>query len=217
MPRGVRQKPKVVEEKETATEMFMKQQIGGVVIDKLSSSVSLTSDDIRTPEGLLLLQCWTRDGLTLQQIADKLSISVGLLCKWRERYPEVLDAFRRGKELVDYEVESALLKCALGYKKKKTVTYIGKLAKNGSRDVGSEQIIEEVGPNVTACLAWLNNRNSKKWQRNRDDSLTLDDKAQGITINIVKGDAADEIKASVNDSKSNAEVTVNKNDDWGDN
>ena len=45
----------------------------------------------------------------------------------------------------------------------------------------------EVGPNTTACLAWLNNRKPEQWRRNRDNFAEYEDKQSGITINIIKG------------------------------
>lgn len=175
--------------KSRTTEAVRRAKLGGVALDKVDTSRILELSDILTPEGLLLIQCWVRDGLTVKQIADRLGVAVDTLYHWRYRNSELEEAFKRGKELVDYEVENALLKAALGYTKTKTVVYTGRLKANGNREVGEEKIVEEVGPNVTACLAWLNNRKSEKWQRNRENTVSLDDKEAGITIQIIKGDS----------------------------
>lgn len=186
------------------SEALRKARLGGVAAEKVDASRVLELEDILTDEGLTLIQCWVRDGLTVKQIAERLQVSPDTLYKWRYKNPELEEAFKKGKELVDYEVENALLKAALGYTKKKTVTYLGTVRKNGSREIGGEEIVEEVGPNVTACLAWLNNRKSKDWQRNRDESLSLEDKMSGVTIQIIKGNAAETAPQSADD------------DDWGD-
>lgn len=68
-----------------------------------------------TPDGLLLLQAWARDGLTDEQIADKLGVVPSTLYEWKKRFSEISEALKGGKEIVDTEVENALLKRALGY------------------------------------------------------------------------------------------------------
>lgn len=68
-----------------------------------------------TPDGLLLLQAWARDGLTDEQIADKLGVVPSTLYEWKKRFSEISETLKGGKEIVDTEVENALLKRALGY------------------------------------------------------------------------------------------------------
>lgn len=65
------------------------------------------------PDNSILLQGWARDGLTDAQIAGKIGINVATLYEWKKRYPKINDALKKGKEVVDYAVESALLKKAL--------------------------------------------------------------------------------------------------------
>ena len=68
-----------------------------------------------TSEGLLLLEGWARDGLTDEQIAHNMGISRSTLNQWKEKYPDISDTLKKGKEVVDRQVENALLKRALGY------------------------------------------------------------------------------------------------------
>lgn len=68
-----------------------------------------------TPDGLLKLEAWARDGLTDEQIAKNMGVSVATLYNYKRDYLEILEAIKRGKEVVDIEVENALLKRALGY------------------------------------------------------------------------------------------------------
>ena len=65
------------------------------------------------PENLLLLEGWARDGLTDEQIAKNMSISVKTLYDWKKRYSKICNTLKRGKEVADYEVENALFKTAL--------------------------------------------------------------------------------------------------------
>lgn len=66
------------------------------------------------PDGLLLLEGWARDGLTDEQIAHNMGISVKTLYVWKNEYGDICEALKRGKEVIDYEVENALLNKALG-------------------------------------------------------------------------------------------------------
>ena len=65
------------------------------------------------PEGLQLLEGWARDGLTDEQIAKKIGISRETLNQWKHKYADISDTLKKGKEVVDYEVENALLDSAL--------------------------------------------------------------------------------------------------------
>ena len=69
-----------------------------------------------TPEGLLKLEGWARDGLTDEQIADNMGICRDTLIQWKKKYSDISDTLKRGKEVIDRQVENALLKRALGYK-----------------------------------------------------------------------------------------------------
>lgn len=66
------------------------------------------------PDGLLLLEGWARDGLTDEQLAEKIGITATTLYDWKNKFPEISEALKKGKEVVDYEVENALLNKALG-------------------------------------------------------------------------------------------------------
>ena len=68
-----------------------------------------------TPEGLLLIEGWARDGLTNEQIAEKIGINVKTLYDWQKNHSNICNALKKGKEVVDRQVEQSLLKRALGY------------------------------------------------------------------------------------------------------
>lgn len=68
-----------------------------------------------TEEGLLQLESWARDGLTDEQIASNMGITRKTLAEWKTKYSDICDTLKRGKAVVDIQVENALLKRALGY------------------------------------------------------------------------------------------------------
>lgn len=116
-----------------------------------------------TKDGLLSLEGWARDGLSDKQIAKNVGISISTLCEWKNRYPEISEAIKKGKRPVDVQVENALYRSALGFKQ--TVRKPIKLRrKDGSEyiDYGEEEIY--VPPNITAQIFWLKNRKSEFWR-----------------------------------------------------
>ena len=70
-------------------------------------------NDWLEPDKLILLEGWSRNGLTNQQIADNIGINVKTLYDWKNKESDICNALKKGKEVVDIEVENALLKSAL--------------------------------------------------------------------------------------------------------
>lgn len=66
-----------------------------------------------TAEGLILLEGWARDGLTEKQIAKNMGVSLTSLKKYKNDHPTIMAALKKGKAVIDYEVENALLQSAL--------------------------------------------------------------------------------------------------------
>ena len=66
-----------------------------------------------TPEGLTLIEGWARDGLSDEQIAHNMGVAYSTLRKWRDELEALSAALKKGKEVVDFEVENALYKNAM--------------------------------------------------------------------------------------------------------
>lgn len=66
-----------------------------------------------TDDGLTLLEGWARDGLTDEQISHNMGVACSTLRLWKDKYSAISAALKKGKEVVDYEVENALLNKAL--------------------------------------------------------------------------------------------------------
>ena len=64
-------------------------------------------------DNLILLEGWARSGLTDEQIAHNMGIHVSTLYTFKNKSNEINEALRKSKEIVDFEVESALLKNAM--------------------------------------------------------------------------------------------------------
>lgn len=152
-----------------------------------------------TDDGLVLLEAWARDGLTQTDICERIGISWATLFTWKRDYPEINKALSTSREIIDYKVENALLKAALGYKTKEIKVTIGRKIFNGETvEMLKETTTKEIAPNVTACMAWLNNRKHDQWKRNRDKVLELDEEDNNISITIVRGPKSDDLGDNVN-------------------
>lgn len=144
-----------------------------------------TVDDWLDEDKLMLLECWSRDGYTLQDIANRIGINMKTLSEWRKQYPEIKEAISKGKEIIDYKVENALLKSALGYRTKEikvtTIMRYGKVVETQKEVTEKDQT-----PNVTACQVWLYNRCPDKWKKNRDNLIELDEEDTTIQVTVVR-------------------------------
>ena len=121
-----------------------------------------------TPEGLLKIEGWARDGLTDEQIAENVGINPATLYVWKKKYTEISETLKRGKEVVDRQVENALLKRALGYTYEE-ITYEG--------GIETKRVVKEVVPDTTAQIFWLKNRKREAWadRQNIELSQPIDD------------------------------------------
>lgn len=122
-----------------------------------------------SPEGLLKIEGWARDGLTLQQIADNIGINRQTLNNWVKRFPSLELYLRRGKDVPDRHVENSLYKRAIGFEYDE-VTY------DGDGNV-TKRVTKLVLPDTTAQIFWLKNRKPDVW-RDRHEIVKDDDNDQ---------------------------------------
>lgn len=71
--------------------------------------------DTHVEPRLFEVECWARDGLIDEQIANNLGVAYSTFREYVKKYSALSAVLKRGKEVIDYEVENALLKRALGY------------------------------------------------------------------------------------------------------
>lgn len=120
---------------------------------------------------LHVIEGWARDGLTDAQIADNMGIAAGTLYEYKKRYPEFASVLKKGKEVVDFHVENALLKRALGYEYEETeaiVTDAG--SESGTKRI--KRVKKHMAPDVTAQIFWLKNRKPNEWREKKTTEHT---------------------------------------------
>ena len=116
--------------------------------------------DWETPEALVLIEGWARDGVIDKDIAYNIGVSEGTFCRWKKRSPAILEALKSGKEVVDRRIENALVKSALGYQ----YTEVTRERDDTGAMVVTKEVVKEVKPNTTAQIFWLKNRKPEVWR-----------------------------------------------------
>lgn len=117
------------------------------------------------PDSLLLLEAWARDGLTEEQISHNMGIAYSTLRVWKEKYSALSAALKKGKEVVDIEVENALLKRALGYSYNEITRESQLNPDTGKYELAvTKMVTKEVVPDTTAQIFWLKNRRPDIWR-----------------------------------------------------
>ena len=139
---------------------------------------------------LAVIQGWARDGLVDEQIAKNMGIHPSTLYEWKKKYPKFSEALKKGKEVVDREVENALLKRALGYTyEERTYERIENtvVEPDGSINVKPgtkiKTVVKQVVPDVTAQIFWLKNRKPTVWR----DKQEIDQYTNGELNITIKG------------------------------
>jgi len=124
-------------------------------------------------EKLFLVESWCKDGLLEKDIAKKLGISVSTLEVYKKKYPELQETLKKGKEVVDYEVQNSLYKKCVGYYAKEgrafkcKEKYYDEEGRKCERE--TVQVVDVdifIPPDTMAMAIWLNNRMSDRWRRN---------------------------------------------------
>lgn len=111
------------------------------------------------PEGLLKIEGWARDGLTDEQIAHNMGVAYSTLKNWKNDHMAILAALKKGKEVVDRQVENALLQRALGYEYEE-------VSEKYEYGILTERKVvkKQVAPDTTAQIFWLKNRKPEEWR-----------------------------------------------------
>ena len=157
-----------------------------------------------TEDGLILLQGWARGGLTEEQIAKKCSVSPSTLSEWKNKFPEIAEALKEGKEVIDTLVENALLKRALGYTYEEKTYERKQVTEEG--DMGmvlTKTVTKEVIPDTTAQIFWLKNRKKADWRDNAErlemerEKLELDKRLTDAQIRKIEKETDDDKAVSV--------------------
>ena len=148
-----------------------------------------------TDDGLTRIFGWARDGLAEPQIAQNMGVSMVTLIEWKKRFPQILNALKRGKEPVDIQVENALLKRALGYEYDEVTEETERFPVGKPDEAGDRVFIEKtkiktrhvvVPPDTTAQIFWLKNRKPKQWRDKVENQISMDVEDLSPLVELLK-------------------------------
>lgn len=94
-----------------------------------------------------------------------MGIATKTLYDWKDKYSDIRNSLKKGKEVVDFEVENALYKRAIGYEYDE-VTF-----ENG---VETKRVTKQVAPDTTAQIFWLKNRKPQVWRDKQEVNANVE-------------------------------------------
>lgn len=110
-------------------------------------------------------EAYMNEGHTEAELAKHLGVSNSTLAVYKNKYPDFLDAIKKGKVQTDENVENALLKRAMGYEYEEVrKEYIEDEEGNQTGRVRVIRQIKQVQPDTTAQIFWLKNRRPDDWR-----------------------------------------------------
>lgn len=121
--------------------------------------------------GLIRIKGWACDGLSDEQIAKNIGINVATLYRWKEKYCEICEAIRAGKDVPDRKVENALYESCfdrtIPVKKAFKVKRVwfdenGKRCEEEHIEIAEETVA--IPANPRAQEFWLKNRKPDVWK-----------------------------------------------------
>lgn len=131
---------------------------------------------------------WARQGLTERQIAHNMGIAYSTFNVWKNKHLELLEALKKGKEVVDFEVEAKLYQRAMGYEYEEVTETVED--KNGVITKRRQVHKRHAPADTTAIIFWLKNRMPTVWRNKVEFEDTgsldkLDTILEGI-VNVAK-------------------------------
>jgi hypothetical protein len=132
-------------------------------------------------DNLILIEDWARQGLTEEQIAKNMGIGLTTFKQWKKKYQPIWTALKKGKAPIDFEVENALLKRALGFEYEETETVFEDV--DGKPKKRIKKTIKYVPPDTSACIFWLKNRKPNHWRKMNE---AVENKLKAETEKLLK-------------------------------
>ncbi len=113
---------------------------------------------------LSLVARWKRNGASDEEIAKRLGIAYSTFNLYKVNKSEFSEVLKKGKEIVDTEVENALLRRAIGFEYEE----VTKERNDKGELVVTKVVKKHVVGDTTAQIFWLKNRCCDKWKDKHD-------------------------------------------------
>lgn len=147
----------------------------------MSRTTQETQEYLRTPDGQAELTKLSKEGKTLEEIAESFGIVRQTLYVWSKKFPEIQSALSEGKRVADDRVEQSLYESCFGHMEKEIY-----VEKDGDGNILKQVMrTKYIPPNVTAIQYWLTNRRNDKWKARQQLELKGDSKLPIMFVNNV--------------------------------
>lgn len=110
-----------------------------------------------------LVLALAEQGLTDQQIADRMEITAKTLYEWYKKYPELSEAKKAGAKNPDDQVEASLFQRAIGYQHPAVKIFLPA----GAKEPVIVPYTQYYPPDTSAIIWWTKNRRPDKWRDTR--------------------------------------------------
>ncbi len=97
---------------------------------------------------------WAAKGCTDEEMARNMGINRSTLYDWRERFPDISNAIKEGREMSVTAIENAAFKLALGQAYEERVVKVA----GGGGGERTEMVRRRLPPNATMLIFLLKNR-----------------------------------------------------------
>lgn len=117
----------------------------------------------------------SKDGKTLEQIADVIGVSSRTLQNWMGKHPDLFRAVKEARQVADDLVEAALFSRALGYShpEEKIFCSEGMICRADT--------VKHYPPETQAAMFWLRNRQPARWREKNEADVTVNNHVNMLT------------------------------------
>lgn len=164
--------------------------------------------DLKVVPNMELIQKWARCGVSNEEIRKNLGIGKTTWYKYVNEHIELSELLKKTREIVDAEVENALLKKALGFRvtvkktfKVKNIEY-NKQGKKIKEEEELKTVDDELyfPPDLGAQCFWLKNRNPEEWRDKRAEVVEEGEEEAVIQLTKVEEEEEDESESDMETS-----------------
>lgn len=114
---------------------------------------------------------WRRQGMTEEQICQKLDVGVSTFNRYKKEYGELREALKKGKEELIENLEESLYKKAMGFEYEESKVYQSKDA-NGNTVQRVEKFKKQALPDTGALAFSLKNLDPENWRDKTETELS---------------------------------------------
>lgn len=125
----------------------------------------------------------SKDGKTLEQIAEVVGVSKKTLSNWMGKNEDLLLAVREARQVADELVEAALFGRATGYSHPETKVFIHEGCPI------TEEVTKHYPPDTQAAMFWLRNRQPARWKEKTEGDVTVNNTVQAGSMTDEQLDA----------------------------